>query len=198
MPMVCFCDIPLARITEHVLFYGDYGVGLTREWALRNDLAPVLYVTPNSPISTAILAIDRALTKATGDERERNVETLNRLTANIKPVEGVMTLNGSPIRKEFYQESEWRYVPNGPEILSMLDETQYQDPDFLRIEHEKTKEHGMLRFSPADVRYIFVKSDADIPSMMNFLQTELDSYPNADLKILMSRITSLESLSDDW
>ncbi len=32
-PMVCFCDIPLIRPREHVSFYGDYGLGMTKQWA---------------------------------------------------------------------------------------------------------------------------------------------------------------------
>eukprot|EP01034_Spumella_vulgaris_P011525 gene11525-14663_t len=43
-PMVCFCDIPLSRIDEHVGFYGSYGLGLSREWGIRAGLNPVQYI----------------------------------------------------------------------------------------------------------------------------------------------------------
>ena len=46
-PMICFCDIPISRIGDHTAFYGNYGLGMTKEWGLRNNLAPLLY-TPTS------------------------------------------------------------------------------------------------------------------------------------------------------
>ena len=49
-PMVCFCDIPLSRVDEHVNFYGEFGIGLTKEWAKSNKLTPILYVAPNHHI----------------------------------------------------------------------------------------------------------------------------------------------------
>lgn len=42
-PAVCFCDIPLSRIDEHVAFYGAFGIGLRKEWAVINNLNPILY-----------------------------------------------------------------------------------------------------------------------------------------------------------
>jgi len=42
-PMVCFCDIPISRISEHVGFYGSYGIGLTKQWGIKNNLNPVFY-----------------------------------------------------------------------------------------------------------------------------------------------------------
>ncbi|MDN3685579.1 hypothetical protein QW180_26505 [Vibrio sinaloensis] len=63
---------------------------------------------------------------------------------------------------------------------------------------KKTKEHGSLSFTPRDVKYIFVKkNDADIPDIINFIQNELDHYQAADLKVLMSRVVSLESIQSD-
>ena len=48
-PMVCFCDIPLSRISEHTKFYGSYGLGMTKEWGIKNALAPILY-TPEEGV----------------------------------------------------------------------------------------------------------------------------------------------------
>ena len=42
-PMVCFCDIPLERILVHRGLYGDYGIGLKKEWGIKNLLSIVNY-----------------------------------------------------------------------------------------------------------------------------------------------------------
>lgn len=36
-----------------------------------------------------------------------------------------------------------------------------------------------------------------IPDVINFIQTEMDKYSSSDLKVLMSRVTSLESIAND-
>jgi hypothetical protein len=52
-PMACFCDIPLSRVDEHVNFYGKFGIGLTKQWAMSNGLTPVHYVSQNNDIPKA-------------------------------------------------------------------------------------------------------------------------------------------------
>jgi len=48
---VCFYDIPLSRVAEHVSFYGNYGLGMSKEWAESNNLNPVLYVARQNNLS---------------------------------------------------------------------------------------------------------------------------------------------------
>lgn len=41
-PMSCFCDIPLNKLTSHMEFYGDFGIGLDKErWGINKGIQPV-------------------------------------------------------------------------------------------------------------------------------------------------------------
>jgi len=196
--MVCFCDIPISRINEHVNFYGSFGIGLSREWGMKNHLSPVLYLSPTAPLCRALC---RTIKEASEGADDANKDVVHRnigfLLAYAKPTGGRMVINGEPVQKEFYQESEWRYVPQHKEISLALLREKFEDETVLLAANVKTQEHGMLPFSPPDVRYLFVPTDAEIPDIINFIQTEMDSHVSADLKVLMSRVTSLESISRD-
>jgi hypothetical protein len=102
-----------------------------------------------------------------------------------------MVVGGQIVEKEFYQENEWRYLPENFRML-------FPD-DFERDREKLNREIEALgiKFSPNDVRYIFVKSDAELPTIFDFIQNNLGVYPLNDLKILSTRITSIETLSRD-
>ena len=191
-PMVCFCDIPLSRVDEHVNFYGSFGIGLTKEWAEKNKLTPILYVSSNSHIPKTF----RDVVDLTNTQDESK-KIVRYLLAHAKPTEGSMVISGQVVRKEFHQESEWRYVPKKEDIADYLTREKFESSTTVQEENEKTKEHCSIRFTPKDVKYIFVKNDSDIPEIINFIQSELDHFPSGDLKVLMSRVTSLESIDRD-
>lgn len=48
-PLVCFCDIPLEQTKDHSDEYGAYAIGLTKKWALENNITPARYIHANSP-----------------------------------------------------------------------------------------------------------------------------------------------------
>lgn len=200
-PMVCFCDIPLSRINEHVGFYGEYGIGVTKKWALNNKLNPVSYLANTSNYGQAINNLYKNVhqpDKASGSTYYENSGfDLNTILSNLKPLEGRMLLNAGPVEKEFYQENEWRIVPIHKEVPPWATKDVYEnEAENIRL-NNLSKEHCSLKLSPLDIKYLFVKTDSDIPDMINFIQTKLDHYSSVDLKILMSRVVSLESISSD-
>ncbi len=195
-PMVCFCDIPLSRINDHVEFYGEYGIGLSKEWALKNSLNPVSYLSNSTNYGQSInrLFENHATDKGYYKDSARD---LNAILSHIKPLEGKMLIADGHLEKEFYQENEWRYVPKINDIYQWLDKSTYDNQDELNELNNKTKEQCSLKISPTDIKYIFVKKDTDIPDIINFIQTDMDKHSASDLKILMSRVISLESISAD-
>lgn len=108
-----------------------------------------------------------------------------------------MLIGGEPVEKVFYQESEWRYVPRSDEFSDHLNKSIFEDTDKVNAENALTKQHAMLRFSPRDIRYIFVKEDSDVPDMVDFIYTKLRHLIASDQQMLMSRVVSLESLRED-
>ena len=196
-PIVCFCDIPLSRLSDHVGFYGSYGLGMTKEWALTNGLNPIMYIAPGSPLSKSLLDhLDAALAV----EESKKAEHIKQFRCTIafsKPILGTMIVNSAPVSKEFYQESEWRYLARHADIDEFLTQKEYGDDTKKAAANKFAAEKAVLRFTPADVKYIFVRSDTDIPDLVNFINTALDRYPSADLKILTTRIVSLEQIEKD-
>jgi hypothetical protein len=197
-PMVCFCDIPISRIAEHVAFYGSYGIGLTKQWGIKNNLNPVIYFSGDNPVHNAVKSLT-GVVNALPDENHKKagLRHVRYLLAHSKPVNGRMIIAGQPVSKEFYQETEWRFVPQHDDVEDHLLQDIFNDASELGRKNATTSEKCRLKIAPSDIRYIFVPTDADIPSIMNFLQVQLDHLPGADLKVLMSRVTSLESVSND-
>lgn len=189
-PMCCFCDIPLSRIQEHTDFYGNFGLGFTKEWGAKNSLNPVAY----SPSGGSIQSLMKYLFHLEMPDQDAKSELSShsyKLWSLMKPTTGKMVVSGNFVEKEFYQENEWRYVPP-VENLILMDTFEDEKEDA-----NKSVEKYKLEFIPSDIRYIFVKSDSDIPSLVDFINTELGRFPLNDLKILQSRIISLDTLSRD-
>jgi len=183
-PMSCFCDIPLSRISDHTDFYGEYGLGLTKDWGRKKNLNPVVYGPKGGQIQK--LASDLL-----DNEAEGTNDLAYKLWSLFKPTFGNVVKAEGTVKKEFYQESEWRYVPPG---ISVIEENYF----YLERDHKnKEIEKYSLQFSPGDIRYIFVKNESDIPGLVDFITNSLGKYPLNDLKILQSRIVSLAMLRDD-
>lgn len=195
-PMVCFCDIPLSRIDQHVSDYGSYGIGMTKEWGQRNGLNPIQYIAKGSFLFGSI-------SRLIGNHKSQgqyypgsDVDTLVLLSM-IKPMSGGIFKNPGFPPIDFYQECEWRYVPPHAHCPPWITKEQYNDSLYLSEINNKTQCHHSLVIAPNDIKYIFVKEVAEIPELVNFLQYSHGKYPLNENQILMSRIISLEDVRSD-
>jgi hypothetical protein len=138
IPMVSFCDIPLSQVTKHIISYGGFGIGLSKNWASSKGLNPVLYMQPKSQFSRLI---EPALiyifeNDKHGDPRikyliqdvsdniaqisnehvgERKIATeifISQISFIKNHIGDLHRYNGLTIENyRFYDEREWRYIP---------------------------------------------------------------------------------------
>lgn len=56
IPMVCFCDIPITRATEHTYRYGKYAIGISKKSLLNGEykqsINPVMYIFSESVLES--------------------------------------------------------------------------------------------------------------------------------------------------
>ena len=165
-------------------------MGLSKSWGQKNGLEPVIYATQGGKILEAWKYFFYLKLPAELDPGKFN-KHLYRYLSMTKPTEGSMVVGGDIIKKEFFQESEWRYVAP---VMDLIEDDEFEDK---KEDENKKVEKYKLQINPNDVRYIFVKSDTDIPKLVDFINSELGVFPHNDLKILTSRIVSLDTLRND-
>ena len=120
-----------------------------------------------------------------------HVSRLYDLLTLVKPIAGRMKVKGGLQLKDFYQENEWRFVPSAGTLYFEEEFPKERDAANMKIAVNK------LDFGLGDIRYIFVDNDREIPELVDFIESKLAHHKPSDLKILITRITSLQTLSLD-
>ena len=199
IPMVCFCDIPLSQISEHAKKYGNYGIGLKKEWAIEQGVTPVLYVHKNSLIPRTIATEIKGLRPAKAadftDEQMKHLMDLIRPVMMMKPYEIYSNELKQIVR--YYDEREWRYIPpsdypNGPDFLfeSMVKDNQ------LDI-FNKSKEKYGVEFNPDVINYILVDKEEEILPFKRNVVNIKGNFAYDSVELLTTRILSMDRIKQD-
>ena len=213
--MVCFCDIPLSQIRNHVEKYGGYALGLSKEWGESNGINPVMYELPNSnAIETIRESINTTFPYLIGQsfDNEEHGEEMRKLgneliffSCYLKPYKGQKWdgegFSGNEIM--FYDEKEWRYIPNYNKILEKslrpyIFSHEYLDENKKDEFNEIFKQHFKLDFKPRDIKYIIVDKETEVLSMVKKVENIKSHFDNDEIKLLISKIISVERLQDDF
>lgn len=177
IPMVCFCDVPLSQARYHLDTYGNYAIGMAKKWGEQYGITPVLYAFPNSGITHSAWRVairSRKLARSRKDlDIARHWEEvegdIDRILYHTKEYRGLLQRAGMPPKPvRFYDEREWRYVPEtDPRWLpdGALSKEEFAN-DALRAQRsQELWDRHVLKFTPNDIRYIIVASEAEIVPM---------------------------------
>jgi len=187
IPMVCFTDIPIELADEHRKVYGLFGIGMKKEWGIKNGLNPISYMLKGSEIYNAYnhlqwVAQQNALKlDATNKDKDKH-KTLEMMVAFmnyagfIKEYSHDVTLNSKP----FYDEREWRYLPPFRDPGVGIDG--YCNrllPNIVDSKEEKDKlnkhmiQKYTLKFQPDDVENIIVPNQDNASLLCHRLKDKL-------------------------
>jgi len=200
VPMVSFCDIPLSEVKEHISKYGNYGIGMTKEWGLRKGLNPVLYVAQNSALSANYRLAFKHYALDTDkdiDEWTEEQKSIGDVLRYMKNYEAPLERKGIKIDSyRFSDEREWRFVPLFSEECEMFVGENYYQKNADKV--DKPLLPIRLEFEPNDIKYIIINDDSEIGEFVDHLRrVKGKNYSLHDIERLTTRIFTTEQIKTD-
>ncbi len=201
VPMVCFCDIPLSNIAQHTQKYGNYAIGIKKNWAIDQGVSPILYVHDKSRfVEQCRNALEWSIEhdgigEAIIDER---IAQLMSMFYMMKPYEGEETIIGQRHKIRYYDEREWRYIPpisDGKNIF--LTEENYNNKSVRDDFNASNEEYG-VEFNPDAINYIIVEKEDEIVPLIHELSYIKGDFPHKSVELLTSRILSMDRIKEDF
>lgn len=194
-PMVCFCDITIHRLEEHMKFYGNYGIAFSKSWGIQKGIQPIQYVNKHS-----ILCSDFSEAFKTSMKEEKEDSATNFLLTQMyymKPIEGIMPRDGQNIQKNFTDECEWRFIPNvaALDLPQVVTENDMASINVLNRTMSQ-KDSVWLKFNFNDIKYIILQTNQDIEKLYAVLDREIDD--ESVRRKLISKIIIWDEAKEDF
>ncbi len=192
-PMISFCDIPLSNAKQHFTQYGKYGIGLTKDWAFKNRINPVLYIDRHSSIAEVI----HKLIKSKGQ-----IEQIQRLKSCTKNYSGTVEKeNFCEEEYRFYNEREWRFIPTKEDEEFAKCRSAISIPkdsyDTNKNKYNEQVSNYRIKFEPNDISYIIVQATSEISEIITFLRDRYRCTGN-QFDVLLSKVCSTEQIEADY
>ena len=191
----CFCDIPLANVTPHMNLYGNFGIGMTKEWGIEKKLSPVLYVIKDSYTTNVVRKILNNAKNAGADIKNEEA----RLISMMKIFQGVnYRYESKKVQYKnymYYNEREWRYVPElkgKKQIMLIENECDFESRKSVL---DASTECELCSFTPSDIKYLLVNDINDRKLLI--VSIDAMNYSNEEKELLKSKIIENELIRED-
>ncbi len=207
VPMVSFCDLKLSELKTHMKHYGNYGIGLTKDWAIRSNLNPVFYVNGQSTVinnyRSGIKILFSETQKASDEQHIPLIESYTyflNMYRFMKNYQGDLNRRKKKLIKNFRfaDEREWRYVPYNQNLEFLFAPKDFLSDDNKKIALNSTVAHLRLQFQAEDIRYIIIRRDNQISGLIKYLEkVKGGKYDENTIQRLQSRILTAEQIQND-
>ncbi len=220
IPMVCFCDMPLSNISDHVEHYGHYAIGFNKRSLIKKYykiLNPVNYI-----ISAQQFKIVEQLRKAakqmpmtSGEDPENLLLSFNDacyILGYMKPFSNNANYSSREYY-EYYKECEWRMLlpensrsDTGEHYNWIWNQSEFNEWNKTYKESGRLMESNLpiMEFDTDDIEIILLKNKRDIPVIINFITEEMATIGGSDAiddyqrSLLLTRIRCLEEMEDNY
>lgn len=202
VPMVSFSNSHPSELGPIIKSYGKFGIGLTKKWAITENLNPVMYVSQESYLTIDFIEgikhffkiIENSLDTSGQDQLAFN-NVMNMLRY-IKNYEGKLKrANGEKIsRYVFGKEKEWRFVPSiiREDIRAFVRKDKIRS-NCQKMNHNKSVDHIKLPFKIDDIVYIIVENESDIDALSKCLNGSM-IHDKLQIDKLLSRICTCDEI----
>lgn len=168
-PVVCFCDINLHKMQEHISFYGGYGIAFSKKWGIDKGIQPVQYINPNSVLKDDFrIAFRNSLYAKTEDSAQNFL--LSQMYY-LKAIDGTMERNGESVQKNFTDECEWRFIADvkSIDLPQAITEEEIFSKDVCN-DALTMSEACWLKFDADDVKYIILNSEEEFDKVAEVIK----------------------------
>jgi len=198
IPMVSFCNIPIKDV-ELYARYGNYGIGMSLDWAIRNSISPVVYTHETTKFRNIHNDINNIQimnlfgkmfqnaikSKLEGNEDttdyseyEKVIQEINRIT--VPAIQHFKNWKVQYKGKEIitYLEKEWRYIPDLPGEANQIIHQTEEEFQLLKNNEFRKKPHfpelALQITEISDLRYIMIKNESQRNLIISILQKKFD------------------------
>ncbi len=203
IPMVCFCDIKLKELGNHMKLYNDFGIGLNKEWGIKKGVQPIQYVNEKSVLCKMTSSLINSCLDEENEIKNEDLEySIIYQLLYMKPLKGNMMRDDGIKKCNFHDEHEWRYIPDinvltqkGMEGLIVNENKLNQSYYNTYSDTLKTIKESWLEFEYDDIKYIIVKERYldEIIQSIKFLSLDRDVEVD-----LISKILVYDRMEVDW
>ena len=184
--MVCFCDIPLGQIKEHLGWYGNFAIGIRREYARTYGINPVWY-----------MHTDNIVLKKMFSHKDKSLLNESPILPYIKRFLGKQKdVSGQNKMKKFYDEREWRYIPQNKDFRVELITNGTHIENEKIVESTKKVTHMPLKLDT--IEYIIVDNDENKKELYKVLKNLSKKDKSVTYEDLVSSILTCSQIRKDF